>query len=149
VTAMTERLRQFVLKHYANQDMNHVDFRAEAYSLALESDASIADGRGQTDVMRDALQWLVEAHQNDEPLGRAMDHAASLLEDDAMLDVTSQGIVERCAAICFARAETQSKLQKLAYDEGRNKAGEGHWRAQCELLEAAYAIAALRQVGAA
>lgn len=40
---MSEALRKFVLEHYANQDMNHEDFRVEAYSLALESDASIAD----------------------------------------------------------------------------------------------------------
>ena len=104
----------------------------------------MSDRLRSRDALRNALQWLVEAHQNDEPLGRAMDHASSVLDDDAMQDMTSRDVIERCAAVCFARAEEQSTLQKRAYDEGRNKAGEGHWRAQCELLEAAYAIAALR-----
>lgn len=30
-------LKQFVLDHYANQDMNHVDFRVRAYELALNT----------------------------------------------------------------------------------------------------------------
>lgn len=99
----------------------------------------------QTDfeAMREALKWVVEAHQNAEPLRLAMDHAASVLNGDTMLGVTSQNVIERCAAVCFARAEVQSTLQKQAYDDGRYTAGEGHWRAQCELLEAASAIRAL------
>lgn len=38
-----DALRKFVLDRYADQDMNHEDFRVAAYTLALEDDASIAD----------------------------------------------------------------------------------------------------------
>ncbi len=52
-------LRDFILEHYGNQDMNHTDFRLRAYCLAL---GAVAARDHHYDAMMRALEGMLDRY---------------------------------------------------------------------------------------
>lgn len=69
------------LRNIAEGNLGDAPWQANYDKIRRVANAALA-GHGQMtgDPIEDALRWVVDAHQRGELLGRAMDHAASVLE---------------------------------------------------------------------